>query len=466
MTTPQRHQQTLDPLYAHETQITHGPGGRILTNVNVWSPDSRRIVYDTRSDTNGTRFDGSRIEVVDVETGAIRTVYTSRNGAFCGVATFHPTLDRVVFILGPEHPTPDWQYGPSHRQGVLVDLARPNVAVNLEARDLMPPFTPGALRGGTHVHAYSPDGAWVGFTYNDAALSGLSDQRNVGVSGPFGAVTVPAGDRNHSSVAFSVLVTQTTARPTPGSDEIQRAFEEGWVGDSGYLRPDGTRQNRALAFLGEVIAPDGAPIIEVFIVDLPDDLTVPGDLGPLEGTATLRPAPPRGTIQRRLTFTADRPFPGVEGPRHWVRSSPDGTQIAFLMRDDAGLPQIWTILPAGGAPRQMTRDTWGVASAFTWSPDSRNIAYIADNSVFVVAADSGESRRLTPRSPDADAPLPLACVFSPKGQRIAFLRRLAETEESESGESDAPRSNQVCVVTLAPTLTPLPPLPQAGRGGV
>src|SRR5438045_3042383 len=94
-----------------ERQITHAPHGHILTNVNVWSPDCRRIVYDVRSDADGSSFDGTRIESVDVETGAIHVLYESTRGACCGVATWHPFEDRVVFILGPEDPTPDWSYG-------------------------------------------------------------------------------------------------------------------------------------------------------------------------------------------------------------------------------------------------------------------------------------------------------------------------------------------------------------------
>ena len=72
--------------------------------------------------------------------------------------------DRVAFILGPEDPTPDWEYAIHHRQGVVVHASRPGEATNLDARDLTPPFTPGALRGGTHVHIFSGDGQWVSFT--------------------------------------------------------------------------------------------------------------------------------------------------------------------------------------------------------------------------------------------------------------------------------------------------------------
>src|SRR5207249_675058 len=100
---------------------------------------------------------GCSIEMVNVQTGEVRELYRATNGAHCGVATFHPRQNKVVFILGPEHPTPDWQYGPFHRQGVIVLVDRGTAArraLNLDARDLTPPFTPGALRGGSHVHVW------------------------------------------------------------------------------------------------------------------------------------------------------------------------------------------------------------------------------------------------------------------------------------------------------------------------
>src|SRR5207253_11176510 len=135
--------------FQREKQLTKNRSGHILTNVAVWSPDSEWIVYDTRSDPAGDVFDGSRVEMVNVNTCAVSVLYQSRDGAHCGVATFNPVLQQVVFILGPEKPTPDWEYGPTHRQGVMVDLATPGEIVNLDARDLTPPFTAGALRGGS-----------------------------------------------------------------------------------------------------------------------------------------------------------------------------------------------------------------------------------------------------------------------------------------------------------------------------
>ncbi|HTN76877.1 MAG TPA: DUF3748 domain-containing protein, partial [Pirellulaceae bacterium] len=249
------------------------------------------------------------------------------------------------------------------------------------------------------------------------------NQRNVGVSVPGHDVAVDRDHpRNHDGRFFSVLVTRTVNQPQPGSDEICRALEEAWLGTAGYLRADGTRQSRALAFLGEVVTDEGQHVHEVFVVDLPDDVTQPGDDGPLAGTAMRRPRPPRGTVQRRLTFTANRQHPGVQGPRHWLRSSPDGARIACLMKDDAGVVQLWTVSPLGGAPRQVTQHSSSIESAFSWSPDGRGVAYVCAGRIVVTDAASGSSRYLTVATEPASAPRPEAVIYSPDGDRIAFVR--------------------------------------------
>lgn len=415
---------------AQERQLTHAPYGHVLTNVNVWSPDSRWIVYDVR--TVDSVFDGARIEQVEVATGKVQTLYEARNGAACGVVTYHPREPKIVFIHGPEHPAPEWSYGMTRRRGAVVDVRRPGAARSLDAMNYAPPFTPGALRGGSHVHVFSPDGAWVSNTYEDDVLARFGaatgeggdrdfNQRNIAVSVPAPAASgvrvVRSHPRNHDGDFFSVVVTRTVNRPKPGSDEISRAFEEGWVGG---MSADGSRQ---LAFLGNVTARDGREHAEVFLAELPADLTRRG-AAPLEGTATRRPAPPAGVGQRRLTFTEGRKFRGVAAtPRHWLRASPDGTQIAFLMMDEAGAVQLWLVAARGGALRQITRNPSGIASAFTWSPDGHMIAHVMDGGVCVTDVASGATRRLT--SANAAPALPLACVFSPDGRHIAFMRSVA-----------------------------------------
>jgi Protein of unknown function (DUF3748)/WD40-like Beta Propeller Repeat len=418
---------------ATEHQLTKKSQSHVLTNVNVWSPDGHWIVYDVRT---GDGFNGSFIEQVNVETGEVQRLYESRNGANCGVVTYSPVNPQVVFIHGPENPTPEWSYGFTHRRGALVDVSKPGVSHPLDAMNYASPFAAGALRGGSHVHVFSPDGKRVSFTYEDDVLARLDavddgarrepNQRNVGVAAPAGPVHVAGNHpRNHAGDWFSVLVTRTVAKPQPGSDGISKAFEEGWIGRDGYVRAGGERQKYALAFQGMVTALDGRQHAEVFVVDLPEDLTQP-DRAPLGGTTTTRPAPPYGVQQRRLTFTDVRKFPGVAAaPRHWLRVSPDGSVIAFLMKDDAGIVQFWTVSPNGGESRQITHNSAGVSSAFTWSADGLSLAHIMDGSVCVTEIATGETTRLTARSEGPSAPASQACVFSPDGRTIAYTREIA-----------------------------------------
>jgi MFS family permease len=437
-----------------ERQVTSTAHGHVLTNANVFSPDSKWIAYDVRPDAEGSVFEGDRIEAVNVDTGEIRTLYQATNGGRCGVVTFSPVEPRVAFIAGPEQPTPDFTYGPARRRGVMARLDRPGVAEPLDARDLTPPFTPGALRGGSHVHVFSPDGTLVSFTYDDHVLATPPadgdptprdvPSRNIGVSILHHPVTTPKNHpRNHDGSAFTVLVTRTVATPAPGSDDYRRAYEEGWIGTNGYLRSDGSRQRRSLAFLGDVIGTDGKPLTEVFVADLPESFDtgeVRVGVGPLEGSAHRLPWPPAGVVVRRLTRTADRKHPGVQGVRHWVRSAPDGSVVACLMRDDAGVSQLWLVGVADGTLRQLTRNAHDIASAFTWTPDGRRIAHVMDGSVCLTDAATGQTVRLTERAANpADGPLPLACVVSPDGRSIAYLRRVP---------SGASVQNQIFVVAV------------------
>jgi hypothetical protein len=90
----------------HERQVTCAAHGHMLTNAAVWSPDSRWIVYDTRSSPDGSVFDGTRIERVEVESGRIELLYESRNGACCGVVTASPVDDRGFSFWAPSIPRP------------------------------------------------------------------------------------------------------------------------------------------------------------------------------------------------------------------------------------------------------------------------------------------------------------------------------------------------------------------------
>jgi hypothetical protein len=62
-----------------------------------------------------------------------------------------------------------------------------------------------------------------------------------------------------------------------------------------------------------------------------------------------------------------------------------------------------------------------------------------DNSICVTEVASGHTKRLTSRMDDVSAPRPEACVFSPNGKQIAFVRRLPSPREL---------ANQICIIDV------------------
>jgi hypothetical protein len=348
-----------------------------LDNNLNFSPDNQWICYDTRplSGIGETR----SIERVNIISGEIKTIYEApqadkiRPGV--GAVSYFPNTDRVVFI----HGFPNLPYEKYRRFGAIVDIPADKMIV-ADARDVTFPYTKGALRGGTHRHEPGGfKGEWLGFTYNDMIMQNLGkDLRTIGVTRLNMPVTVDKDENgeNQSGTGFSVLVVRVTDNPKAGSDEISHAASDSWVGgEQGYRKPDGSRQ-MARAFIGKLA--DGKD--EVFIVDIPQDITKQSEWGPLEGTETSFPMPPEGTVQRRLTHTES----GCGGT---VRSAPDGKWISFLSSDRSGKLQIFIISPNGGDPIQVTSFKNGISAAPYWHFSGKYFVFPDDKGIYIVTAD-------------------------------------------------------------------------------
>lgn len=411
-----------------ERQLTGAPQGHTIHHTQVFSPDGQWVVYDTRNDDTEIGSTG-RIEMVNVATGEVRLLYAVLNptayGPGVGAATFSPVEDRVIFIHGIRNADESRPYSISRRTAVAIDLARPGYPIFMDARVIRPPFMPGALRGGTHAHSWSGDGNWISFTYNDWVMEELArkdstmrDLRTVGVMVP-GRVSVPPDEtlENHGGERFSVVVARVTERPVPGSDEIDRAFDECWIGTNGYVKPSGRRQRRAIAFQGDVRTVSGDVLTEVFVVDLPDDLrrAAPGES--LAGTERARPDVPAGVTQRRLTYTKM----GVRGPRHWLRSTPDGSLVLYLSEDTLGIIQVYAVPVNGGNPKQITRNATDVQGQFNMHPDGDQIIYVADNAIHITRIDDGTTHAVAPRIEAGTEPVG-APHWSPHGDKIIYSR--------------------------------------------
>jgi hypothetical protein len=421
-------------------QLTNGNCNHDLDNNDNFSPDGKWLVYDTRTAIGGIGGSPS-IERVNIESGKIEQLFVVKGnqswGPGVGASSYHPKENRVIFIHGLPYCSEKNPYQQWKRTGTMVVDSNPNVPIQMDARDVTLPFTPGALKGGTHRHEWSKDGKWVGFTYNDACMKALEDStgekvnlRTIGVSNKLRAVKVDEdGDgENVSGDWFSVLVVRVVPNPAPGSDDISNAASDSWIGTGSYLTKDGKKQV-ARAFLGKVRNKNNQSVDELFVVDIPDSIHLPGEFGPLEGTAVTFPMPPKGTVQRRLTFTAETAHPGCAGV---VRSSSDGRWIAYLAADKIGKPQVFLISPTGGNARQVTEHPAGVQSGVRWSPDNGSICYLSQNSL-VICKITGEPfekrfRRITPISQEELSNI----VWSPDGKTIAFNKPVKAAGNTEA----------------------------------
>ncbi|PZR28054.1 MAG: DUF3748 domain-containing protein [Citrobacter freundii] len=410
-----------------EIQLTHDAAGHCLNSTQCFSPDDQWIVYDGR---NYDHLIGSTglIAMVNVETGEIVKLYETAGqtdfGPGVGAATFSPVDDRVLFIHGIRNANQENPYTITRRTGVAIDITNPGVPVFMDARNIIPPFTNGALRGGTHAHTWTADGEWISFTYNDHILaqmaktdSSVKDLRTIGIMVPGIRVIVPVNDlENNNGEMFSMLVVDVTSSPLPGSDEIEKAFDETWIGRNGYLKKDGSRQRRAIAYQGNLREKDGTIKTEIFIVDIPDNILQLAATVSLQGSLTERPALPPGLIHRRISFTEK----GVsDQPRHWLRSNASGSRIAFLAEDNKGFIQLFTISPDGGKPDQLTTFAFSIQGPVNFSPDGNHIAYIADNSVFITEVNTASSSRITIRSDEDSKPVG-AVNWSNDGKTLCY----------------------------------------------
>lgn len=418
-------------------QLTHDNIGHTLHNTQCFSPNDEWIVYDARNADSMIGSTGS-ITMVNTKTGETRELYHTEHqtadGPGVGAATFSATHNRVLFIHGIRNADKTNPYSATRRTGVAIDIANPFHPIFIDARNIVSPFTPGALRGGTHAHTWSADGKWISFTYNDYIMEQLSkrdftvkDLRTVGVMVSGNPVKVPADSagENNDGEMFAVVVAKVTENPTPGSDEISKAFDEGWIGTKGYQKTDGSWQHRAIAFQGEVKNADGTHKTEVFVVDLPEDITKANPGFPLEGTTSSRPNVPAGVVQRRITYTQN----GISGPRHWLRTTPDGMTIAFLSKDEKGIVQIFGVAPNGGEVKQLTFNKNSVEGTFNFNPDGELLAYLCNNGVCLTDVKTGKSRLISPRFSKEEFATG-GVAWSNNGKMIAFNKYVKNKSEN------------------------------------
>lgn len=396
-------------------QLTHAASGHTLHHNGVFSPDGQWIVFDGRNDDTKIG-ETSVIGVVHVKTGEEQVIYQTKNptlyGPGVGAASFSPVADWVIFIHGLINADKERPYDLSRRTGVAIDLKHPLQPVFMDARDVTAPYTPGALRGGTHSHCWSGDGRMISFTYNDALVE--PDLRTVGIMLDAGhPVLVDSSDGNNSGQYYAVVVADVVAQPQPGSDEISKAFDECWVGKAGYTNTAGRRIPYAIAFQGNTRNEKGETVTELFIADL-DPEEILKDTAAV-GISGVRPHVPNGVRVQRITRTGK----GLSSVRHWLRSSPDGRFIYALAPDDKGIAQIVRFAVNGGQANYITKNATPVDYSFNLSKEGDRIAYVTENNLYLFNLLTNENIRLTFNKP-GDLKIVGAPSFSPDGHILAY----------------------------------------------
>jgi len=375
------------------------------------SPDGQWVVFDSR--TAGMDISQSTtISKVHIETGEVVPLYSvecREDGPGIAAATFSPCGGYVLFIHGIR------PYAFHSRFGMLVHADGSGPIGGLDR----PP-----LRGGTHAHTWHPIGQWVSCTYNDALLPEFP--RTVAVMTP--------------SSAFVIATPEVSA--TPGSDEFEKAFDECWIGDQPRI-----------AFQGNTRDENGELVVEVFVADLsavlsPDTRYGGGQFttaspcplplgsggegdeflpstwggGGFEGALasektgagkdTCPLQPPAGITIRRLTRSR-----GIQGVRHWLRATPDGSQIACLMLDPRGVSQIHLVDSETGTVRQLTQNDQPVDSPFNFSPDGTKITYSCGNRICITEIETG----VTQQGEIGEKPIN-GVVWTPDGRQLITNR--------------------------------------------
>ncbi|WP_149525342.1 DUF3748 domain-containing protein [Sphingobacterium hotanense] len=370
------------------TQLTHEQHGHSMHHNGAISSDGNWIVFDYRNDDTHIGRTGT-IAVLDRRTGSQFAIYQTLGqsiyGPGVGAASFNPCANQVVFIHGLLDADKENPYDITRRTAVIVDLENKMQATYADSRDLVAPYAAGSLRGGTHSHMWSPDGKLLSFTYNDELVD--PQLRVVGLMFPVKQQDfVEDRSGNVQGTYYAVIVSDVTKSPQPGSDEINKAFDECWVKSS---LEDG--DTYCIAFQGNTVNASGETITEIFLVDV--DLNLAFKDKSAVGMEGERPKVPQGIRQKRLS----RSPKGLSNLRHWLRASPDGKSIYALAKDQFNKNQIVQCNTNTGELSFVSNFDFSVASPINIDASGEWITFTADNNLYVFQIHTKELLKLTDR---------------------------------------------------------------------
>jgi hypothetical protein len=379
-------------------QVTFDSIGHTLNHRQVFSPDGRFAYFDSRN-ADAEIISTDRIGRLDLQTDRFDWIYRVADpnpfGPGVGAAACHPKRERLIFIHGLPHCGPDYHYRATRRFGAILDVRHPSPSriEHAEARCIASASLCGALRGGTHAHSWAADGRAISFTYNDAWVeqqhqlgNGPPDLRTVGVMWCDMPVEVASSNgavdrgESFSGNSHAMIVAKVDTFPTPGSDAIELAREECFLGQC----------SNAIAFIGRVRSDQGDAIDEVFVSRWPDQPGFPSGLSTCDSEGRL--VPPAFVMTERVTRSGNRLFPGISVPRSWLLASPDGHTVYCLMRDDAGLVQVVAVDVGSGQIEYVTHLATSIDSPLALDRSGTQISLVSDGRIGILDLASREVR--------------------------------------------------------------------------
>ena len=267
----------------------------------------------------------------------------------------------------------------------------------------------------------SPDGRWIAFQGDRNALEGLWLMPSDG-----GTPRLLSGTEASVRARWKTLY-----RPAWSRDSRQLVF----LRENGLFVYRLDEDRTAPVVLRE--SPAGAPVCLDW---MPDGRLMTlirprgGGAGlfwifdPATGGGSAGPAADSGVVLGLL----NAPCPTV---------SPDGSRIAYFVEDDQGAAQLAVQAIAADEPVRVTNQPDLLASRVRWTPDGRELVYVAGGRIWRVVLSGGEPREtpfaatvafqrdesvLPPvRFPDPGTEVParghMGLALSPDGNRIALL---------------------------------------------
>jgi len=117
--------------------------------------------------------------------------------------------------------------------------------------------------------------------------------------------------------------------------------------------------------------------------------------------------------------------------------SPDGQRIIYTQQEDVATPgELWTVFADGSEPRLLISGV--TATALTWSPDNRKIAYFGNQGLCIASLDNPSCKFVVKNANPGSLVKP---VWSPDGQYLVYVATEADSRiQNKSPENE---QNQV-----------------------